>query len=148
MFSNAGKQTLIDYYQGECKNLILASTPDQDYLISGFIESHKGNHEKALESFSTFLEKSGSAATDFSYLLAREQRLLDRPKEAIELCKTHLVSQPNAGNHLLEKGLSEVAISDMDAAKKSYNTLSKVWSRIDERFPAYADFKTLEEAVR
>ena len=147
MFSNSGKQALVDYYQGECKNLILGSTPDQDFLITGFIESHKGNHQKAFEAFSTFLEKSGSAGTDFSYLMAREQRLLDKPKEAIALCEAHLISQPNAGNHLLEKGLAEVDINDMENAKKTYNRLSKVWSRIDERFPAYSDFMTLGAAV-
>ena len=141
------KRQLVDYYQGECKNLILGSTPDQDFLITGFIESHKGNHQKAFEAFSTFLEKSGSAGTDFSYLMAREQRLLDKPKEAIALCEAHLISQPNAGNHLLEKGLAEVDINEMETAKKTYNTLSKVWSRIDERFPAYSDFMTLGAAV-
>jgi len=135
------------YNQGQCKAMVMQGSPDLEYYVNGNMSSMAGDHEAALESYNTFIEKSGAGGKEFGYQLAKEYRLLGQPKKAIKVCEETLSTAPNSSVFLLELALAQMANGDKAEARKTYEKLSKVWKHAEPTFLYYEQFKELEEQV-
>jgi len=130
------------YYQGDCKKQIFQGNPYLKDYVNGFVNAQKGNHKEAIADYEKYGKSLGAVGKEFNYVIAKEYRLMDQPKETIKICEDYLATSPYNSNFLYELLQSQIAIGS-DSSKDTYSKLKHIWSDAEPTFVYYDDFKEI-----
>jgi len=133
------------YNQGECRKLLFQGNTNLKHFVNGFLSSHEGDHKKAIEEYGKYTESLGAFGKEFSYIIAKEHRLMKDYKEAIKISEDYLKTSPFNSNFLFELCRAQIADGDLSGAKKTYKKLNEVWSDAEPTFLYFDEYKAMSK---